>query len=58
MIAGGFLAESHTDFADLHAGDDYHGNDNGYFLSAAVYYAKIYDADSGDLIWSRGFSSY
>ena len=40
--AGGFLAESHTDFADLHAGDDYHGNDNGYFLSAAVYYAKIY----------------
>jgi hypothetical protein len=27
-------------------------------LDLGGYYAKIYDAASGDLIWSRGFSSY
>jgi hypothetical protein len=27
-------------------------------LDLGIYYAKIYDAASGDLIWSRGFSSY
>ena len=27
-------------------------------LDLGVYYAKIYAADSGQLIWSRGFSSY
>ena len=40
--AGGLLAESHPDFRGLHGSDDYHGNDNGYFLSAAVFYATIY----------------
>lgn len=40
--AGALLAESHPDFCALHGSDDYHGNDNGYFLSAAVFYATIY----------------
>jgi len=40
--AGGLLAASHPDFCDLHGSDNYHGNDNGYFLSAAVFYATIY----------------
>ena len=40
--AGGLLADSHPDFCDLHGSDDYHGNDNGYFLSAAIFYATIY----------------
>ena len=40
--AGGLLAEAHPDFCHLHGSDDYHGNDNGYFLSAAVFYATIY----------------
>lgn len=42
--AGGLLAESHPYFADLHATDRYHGNDNGYYLAAAVIYAQIYQS--------------
>ena len=40
--AGGLLPESDPGFVSLHGGDHYHGNDNGYFLSAAVFYATIY----------------
>ena len=40
--AGGLLAVSNSNFRALHGSDDYHGNDNGYFLSAAVFYATIY----------------
>jgi hypothetical protein len=42
--AGGLLAASNSQFVDLFATDNYHGNDNGYYLAAAVFYAKIYGA--------------
>lgn len=42
--AGGLLPASDPGFADLHASDDYHGDDNGYYLAAAVFYSKIYGA--------------
>ena len=51
--AGGLLAESHPDFADLHGGDDYHGNDNGYYLAAAVFYSVIY-ATSPESLGTHG----
>ncbi|YCM46736.1 SwmB domain-containing protein [Verrucomicrobiaceae bacterium 227] len=40
--AGGLLAATHPDYISLHGSDRYHGNDNGYFLAAAVFYATIY----------------
>ena len=40
--AGGMLAEAHPFFTDLHTTDNYHGNNNGYYLAAAVIYATIY----------------
>ncbi|MGK0189832.1 MAG: hypothetical protein ACI9R3_005650 [Verrucomicrobiales bacterium] len=41
--AGGLLASNAEGYRSLHSsGDDYHGNDNGYYLAAAVFYAKIY----------------
>lgn len=40
--AGGLLASSEPNYVSLHGGDRYHGNDNGYFLAAAVFYATIY----------------
>jgi hypothetical protein len=40
--AGGLRAASDPLFADLHGADDYHGNDNGYYLAAAVFYSVIY----------------
>ncbi|MBK1880966.1 hypothetical protein JIN85_00985 [Luteolibacter pohnpeiensis] len=55
--AGGLLAESDTDFADLHGSDEYHGNDNGYFLSAAVFYATIYGESPEGLHTEEAISS-
>ncbi|MGK0185602.1 MAG: hypothetical protein ACI9R3_001380 [Verrucomicrobiales bacterium] len=40
--AGGMHAAGADGFADLHSGDEAHGNDNGYYLAAAVFYATIY----------------
>lgn len=40
--AGGLLPASDPSFTDLHGDDEYHGNDNGYYLNAAVFYATIY----------------
>ena len=42
--AGGLRAASDPLYAPLHASDNYHGNDNGYYLSAAVFYAVVYGA--------------
>jgi hypothetical protein len=43
--AGGLRAAFDPHYVRLHASDDYHGNDNGYYLSAAVFYATIYGAN-------------
>lgn len=40
--AGGLLPASAPGFMDLHTTDDYHGNNNGYYLAAAVFYSHIY----------------
>ena len=40
--AGGLLPASDPDFVDLFDDDDYHGNDNGYYLTAAVFYSRIF----------------
>lgn len=42
LNVGGMLAETNPQFSHLHDIDEYHGNDNGYYLSAAVFYATIY----------------
>jgi hypothetical protein len=55
--AGGFLAESDPSFADVHGPDNYHGNDNGYYLSAAVFYATIYGQSPEGLHTSPAVSS-
>ena len=39
---GGMLPESDPNFLDLHGSDNYHGNNNGYYLAAAVIYSQIY----------------
>lgn len=43
--AGGLRAASDPRYVRLHASDNYHGNDNGYYLSAAVFYATIYHSN-------------
>ena len=40
--AGGLLPEDAEGFVDLHSSDESHGNDNGYYLAAAVVYATVY----------------
>jgi hypothetical protein len=40
--AGGLRAASDPLFVPLFASDEYHGNNNGYYLAACVIYAKIY----------------
>ena len=40
--AGGLRAASDPGFVDLHTTDDYHGNNNGYYLAAAVCYSQIF----------------
>jgi hypothetical protein len=42
---GGLRAASDSHYVRLHASDNYHGNDNGYYLAAAVFYATIYHAN-------------
>ena len=39
---GGLLPASDPGFLDLHTTDEYHGNNNGYYLAAAVIYSQIY----------------
>jgi hypothetical protein len=43
--AGGLRAASAPHYVPMHARDNYHGNDNGYYLAAAVFYATIYGAN-------------
>jgi hypothetical protein len=43
--AGGLRDASDPRHVRMHAGDNYHGNDNGYYLAAAVFYATIYDSN-------------
>lgn len=40
--AGALLPESDPGFVNLFGADNYHGNDNGYYLAAAVIYSDIY----------------
>lgn len=40
--AGGLLAASSPDFVDLFGSDNYHGDDDGYYLSAATIFSTIY----------------
>lgn len=42
---GGLRATSDPHYVRLHASDNYHGNDNAYYLAAAVFYATIYHAN-------------
>jgi hypothetical protein len=47
--AGGLLPASAPGFTDLHTTDDYHGNNNGYYLAAAVFYSHIYGVSPNGL---------
>ena len=40
--AGGLRASSDPLFVPLYASDEYHGNNNGYYLAACVFYSQIY----------------
>ncbi len=40
--AGGLFDADAEGYVDLHGADNYHGNDNGYYLAAAVFYATLY----------------
>jgi hypothetical protein len=40
--AGGLRSPTTQGFASLFSSDNYHGNDNGYYLNAAVFYSKIF----------------
>ncbi len=40
--AGGLLPAADPFFVPLFGSDDYHGNNNGYYLAACVIYSKIY----------------
>jgi hypothetical protein len=42
--AGGLREASDPLFVRLHGSDDYHGNNNGYYLAACVFYSVIYGA--------------
>lgn len=42
--AGGLRAASDPLFTDLHGDDNYHADDDGYFLAAATIYSTIYGA--------------
>jgi hypothetical protein len=42
---GGLRDASDPRYVRLHASDNYHGNDNAYYLAAAVFYATIYNAN-------------
>ncbi|MGE9289447.1 MAG: SGNH/GDSL hydrolase family protein, partial [Puniceicoccales bacterium] len=42
--AGGSLDPEDAAWIDLYSTDQYHGNDNGYYLSACVHYAMIFQA--------------
>ena len=42
--AGGNLPIEDPRFTSLHGKDNHHGNDAGYYLSASVHYASIYQA--------------
>jgi hypothetical protein len=42
---GGLRATSDPHYVRLHASDNYHANDNAYYLAAAVFYATIYNAN-------------
>jgi hypothetical protein len=55
--AGGLLATSDPQFVDTFASDNYHGNDNGYYLAAAVFYSKIYGASPHGLSTNTQVSS-
>jgi hypothetical protein len=43
-LAGGLLPSSNPAFVSLFDPDNLHGNDNGYYLAAAVHYATIFGA--------------
>ncbi len=43
-IAGGLRPASDPLFVRLHGTDEYHGNNNGYYLAACVFYSLIYGA--------------
>ncbi|WP_269541072.1 DUF4886 domain-containing protein [Cerasicoccus fimbriatus] len=47
--AGGNLHPSDPNYIDLFDSDDYHGNSLGYYLSACVHYAAIYQDSPVDL---------
>lgn len=55
--AGGLLPQSHQDFRRLHTTDNYHGNNNGYFLAAATIYATIYGQSPEGLHLHPAFTS-
>lgn len=51
--AGALLAPSDPNFVRLHGSDEYHANDNGYYLNAAVFYSLIYNASPVGLSQSQ-----
>ncbi|MGV3530969.1 MAG: DUF4886 domain-containing protein [Chthoniobacteraceae bacterium] len=51
--AGGLLRSTDPGFVDLFGGDNYHGDDDGYYLSAATIFSTIYGV-SPEGLWSKG----
>ncbi|RYD49881.1 MAG: hypothetical protein EOP85_00750 [Verrucomicrobiaceae bacterium] len=54
---GALLPASHEAFRKLHGADNYHGNNNGYFLAAATIYATIYGRSPEGLHLEPAFTS-
>jgi len=48
-MAGALAGSTDPDFVDLHGTDDYHADDDGDYLSAAVLYSKIYGVSPAGL---------
>lgn len=55
--SGALLPASHMEFRSLHGTDNYHGNNNGYFLAAATIYATIYGQSPEGLHLHPAFAS-
>jgi hypothetical protein len=56
-LAGGLRVASDPQFSDLHGSDNYHGDDDGYFLAAATIYSTIYGQSPSGLAASPQVTS-
>jgi hypothetical protein len=56
-LAGGLLPANDPSFAELHGSDNYHGDDDGYYLAAATIYSTIYGQSPAGLAASSQVTS-